>query len=281
MFELVSSSLRVLVLDPIADQKRLGSRYCAGGYVWQIEDSQHGELLSGPCYPGETNAFDGQGLPEVFEIALGQHSVPVGGEVTVIGVGKVKRSSPVRPFHVRDNFEVAEFAKWEIAQDSENLFFRTEQEHPDQALRLTRRLQLKDRILYSTTEVENLAAKALPIRWFAHPFLPWDGLKVWRFSLETRLPSTQHWQQDEDGWISRRPEASAADGGFMPLVLPFGYPLTIEQKHPKLGQVRMVGDFALAWLPIWGNANTASCEPYFHTVVEPAGRSAWTLAYHF
>jgi hypothetical protein len=38
--------------------------------------------------------------------------------------------------------------------------------------------------------------------------------------------------------------------------------------------------FPLAHLPIWGNERTVSFEPYFHTVVEPAQRTEWSIVYH-
>jgi hypothetical protein len=281
MFLLKSSSLTVEVLDPLKDRDKLGSRYCTAGYIWQVIDSEKGPLLAGPCYPGPTNGFDGQGLPEVFEIALGQNATPVGCDLTVIGVGKVKRTSEVKPFHVRDNLAVSQFADWEEAGDGDSHLFRTIQTQGLQKLQISRRISLQNRSLFSTTEVQNLAASPLPIRWFAHPFFPWAKEQIWRPSLECRLPVNDHWQQDGEGWIGRQPGANAADGGYLPLVLPFGYPLSIEQKHPLIGSVTIECDFPLAWLPIWGNQNTASCEPYFHTVIEPGSLSTWTIAYHF
>lgn len=286
MHILKSSSLRVSVLNPNAhpntDMEKLGSRYCAGGYIWQVDDLERGPLTAGPCFPGLTNGFDGQGLPEVFEIAIGQHTAKVGEEVTVIGVGKVPRTSAVKPFHVRDNREVSLFTAWESDISESDAFFRTQQEHGDWVWRLTRRIVLKDRTLISATTIENLAAMRLPIRWFAHPFFPWAPDKVFRFSTEARLPDNQHWMLDSDGWIRRKPGSNWRDGSsFLPLLLPFGFPITIEQAHPLLGSVRMDCDFPLAHLPIWGNEATVSCEPYFHTVVEPAAFAAWSITYHF
>jgi hypothetical protein len=282
MHVLQSSDLSVSVLDPVADRDKLGSRYCVGGYIWQVDDRRLGTLTSGPCFPGKTNGFDGQGLPEVFEIALGQEQVQVGQEVDVIGVGKVLRSSPIKPFHVRDNRETSLFTAWETALSKTDAFFRTTQEHGAHALRLTRRIALQARTLISATTIENLAATRLPVRWFAHPFFPWDNEKVFRFSTEARLPDNAHWQLDPDNWVRRRAGSNWRDGSsFLPLILPFGYPVTIEQGHPLLGSVRIECDFPLAHLPIWGNEKTVSCEPYFHTVVEPAAMAGWSIAYHF
>ena len=42
------------------NQHLLGARYCTGGYIFQVSDPVHGDLLSTPARP--FNAFDGQGL---------------------------------------------------------------------------------------------------------------------------------------------------------------------------------------------------------------------------
>jgi len=84
MFLLTNPELTVSILDPVADVARLGSRYVTGGYIWQVTDSQAGELLSGPEYPREPNSFDGQGAPDFFIRALGAEDSPLGGlRVTV------------------------------------------------------------------------------------------------------------------------------------------------------------------------------------------------------
>src|SRR3954463_13649811 len=117
MFHLENAGLRVSVLDPVADRPRMGTRYCMGGYIWQVRDGSKGDLFSGPQFPNpEPPVFDGQGLPEVFEIALGASTAKVGEDVWVIGVGRVKRESAVRPFHVRNNPTLLEAATWKTVQ---------------------------------------------------------------------------------------------------------------------------------------------------------------------
>ena len=69
MYPLSNTDLQVELLDPLADQARFGIRYCTGGYIFQITDARHGPLLTGPTYPEDFNWFDGQGIPDAFNLA--------------------------------------------------------------------------------------------------------------------------------------------------------------------------------------------------------------------
>lgn len=293
MIELANSQLKVSLLDPVADQARLGSRYVCGGYIWQVSDAAKGDLLAGPAYPKEPSPFDGQGLPEVFEIALGQHRAKVGDDVWAIGVGRVKRESPVKPFHVRDNRKAAEFARWEISRGNAEVTMASDQSFQEWALRITRRVSLEGRDVTSTTVVDNRGGAELPLRWFAHPFFPHAGstgagLECCGFSQEanfiTYLPEAGGFggfQWNERGYVERKESFDWKQGCFQLLNLPFGAPLDVYQRHPLLGEVRVECRFPVAWMPIWANERTFSFEPYFHTVLPPGGRSEWSIRYRF
>ncbi len=286
MIDLQSSGLRVTLLDPRADLERCGSRYCVGGYIWQITDDVHGALLSGPQYPNPNpSPFDGQGIPEAFEIALGQDSAPVGEDVWVIGVGRVKRTSPVKPFHVRNNFVVTEFCPWDVHIELAVCTMVSRQKFQGWDFELTRQIRLSGRTVTSKTSLRNLNDTPVPLRWFAHPFFPHAGWPCTRFNVDCDLirylPLSGGFTIDSAGQISRSPEFDWKAGCFQLLNLPFGYPLEAFQKHPALGEVKVECRFPVAWMPIWANANTVSFEPYYHSALPSFGTAEWAMAYHF
>src|SRR4026208_1564929 len=94
MYTLTSEFLEVSILDPLADQERFGTRYCTGGYIFQIMDRRHGALLSGPTYPDSFNWFDGQGIPDAFN--LSPLSEPTPGPNPRLG-GRARRPLPRPP----------------------------------------------------------------------------------------------------------------------------------------------------------------------------------------
>jgi len=280
MISLKNGELTVSVLDPVLDRDKLGSRYCAGGYIWQVEDEKKGTLFSGPYFPDPAGGFDGQGAPEVFEIALGSDTAKRGDEVCVLGVGRVRRESPVKPFHVRDNPKVLQFAEWNVETHPTEVAMQTSQTFRNQAVHILRRVRLKGRQLESRTEVTNTGEGIVPLRWFAHPFFP-PAETLCRFSLECSMPSNPAFELQEDGFVRRNPGYDWGKGFFQPLQLSFGYPVRIEQKHPKLGTLEVQCDFPVASLPIWGNARTFSFEPYYHTLLEPGTVASWSIRYCF
>jgi len=280
---LTGDRLTVSVLEPRVDEARLGSRYCAGGYVWQVTDDEQGGVFAGPCFPeAEPPPFHGQGAPEVFEIALGQATAKVGEEVYVIGVGRVRRESSVRPFHVRDNPTVTERAVWEItASTATALAFRSRAAFGDFELELERSLELEGRKLRSATTLRNVGPCELPLRWFAHPFFPWAGVRCCRFSLESALPEWAPLVPDDLGFFARRPGSDWQRGHYVLPRVALGGRLAIDACHPMLGTVGVACEFSLGGVALWGNERTFSCEPFFQTMVLPGAEASWAIGYSF
>jgi hypothetical protein len=159
MFLLTNDSLTVQVLDPIADRERLGTRYCTAGYIFQILDANHGELLTGPTYPDDFNTFDGQGIPDAFRLGPIQRPGASDGTALVIGVGVCDLEGD----------KVLEFCQWDISQTGNSLTFRTTQSFEEASLELERTVSLLDRTVRSETRLRNLAKRPLPFRWFPPP----------------------------------------------------------------------------------------------------------------
>jgi hypothetical protein len=283
MLTLANDQLTVALLDPAADLDRCGSRYCVGGYIYQITDARKGELLSGPQYPNPRPwVFDGQGAPDHFATVLGA-DVPVGGEVATIGVGRVRRTSDKEGFFARDNPEVSAFLPWAVEQSADQIVMRTSDTFRDWAYTLTRTVKLEGRTVYSRTAIENQGQAPLPVRWYAHPFFPLTPDRVYcRLSTPVTLPENPGYTLNDEGFICQRPDYPWEKGCF--LALEYGRDgdsLTFTQRHPLIDDVIAVTDFMPDWLPIWSNAATFSFEPYFIRELAPGEAAAWSIDYLF
>jgi hypothetical protein len=279
---LENAEIRVALLEPARDTARLGSRYCSGGYVWQVADARCGDLLSGPCFPErDPPPFDGQGLPEVFETALGADTARPGDDVWVIGVGRVRRESPNEPFHVRDNPHVVERAAWSVERARHRVVMRSGEAFSGYALELSRTVSLDGRTLTSSTTLSNVGARAIPLRWFAHPFFPWSGAECFRLSSATALPENPGFVVNDAGWVARRPEHAWARGCYVVPQTTLGGELEVTARHPVVADIGARCHFPLAWLALWGNETTVSFEPFHATVLAPSAESSWAIEYSF
>ena len=93
MYTLANDTLEVSILDPLADRERFDTRYCTGGYIFQISDTSHGDLLSGPTYPDDFDWFNGQGRP----IPVLAKGLAVAGEGPLPGTQPQREFEPGRP----------------------------------------------------------------------------------------------------------------------------------------------------------------------------------------
>jgi hypothetical protein len=285
MYLLSNDLFTVSIVDPIKDCSLLGSRYCTGGYIWQINHKKFGDLLSGPCYPkNNPPVFDGQGAPEVFESpAPGAESKPIGSTVLVPGVGIVRKTSPITPFHVRDNPEVIDFCKWNTTCSASNLIMTTAQKLDSFECLITREIKLFDSTIVSSTSFQYIGTNPFSLSWFAHPFFPLNpDFRCCRFSVPVKQLSSDAFTIDnKTGLLAIRPEFDYSKSSYTLLDIPSGQEITVEQIHPDAGKVTISTDFPVAKMPVWTNKNTFSFEPYFQTVITNSELIFWSIKYTF
>ena len=180
MYTLSSETLDVSILDPVADQERFGPRYCTGGYIFQVEDRRHGPLLSGPTFPHDFNWFDGQGIPDAFN--LGPLREPASTEPTalIIGVGVCDQQAN----------KVVDYCTWDVQQEGASITMRTTQSFERFALELERSVTLHNRTVRSTTRLKCTGIIPIAIRWFPHPFFPHPETdELCRFNIPVGMPA--------------------------------------------------------------------------------------------
>lgn len=284
MYALINESLVVSILDPVADADRLGARYCAGGYIYQVDDRVLGALISGPGYPSEPvpPVFDGQGLPEAFMNPLGpeglapagQHGQPLNDDPALkFGVGVMRPQS----------FQVIAAAVWQVEQTVESLRMTAQQAWQGWSATVEREVSLHGRTLTSATTFTNTGGRAIPLRWFPHPFYPpVPSGECCKFDIPVACGDNPGFWVRPDGWISRKLDHQwDRRGHFQAFEHAPVDKLLVLQRHPKLGIVTAQCNYPIAWLPIWGNCNTFSFEPYLDRPVAPGERYAWSMVYEF
>lgn len=271
MFSLANGSLEVQLLDPVTDRARFGVRYCTGGYIFQIVDSTHGDLLTGPTFPDSFNWFDGQGIPDAFNLGP-LHSTTTLGHALIIGIGVCDLPAKA----------VRSFCDWKINRDATSAEFTTQQTYEAHALTLTRTVTLLDRTIRSHTTLRNDGkAAAIPLRWFPHPFYPQtttDELLWVNAPLDWR--DADGYTQSRNGFIART-GWPWQDGKYLPLDHHATAPLVLLQRHPKLGMVSAACSYVPDFFPIWGNAATFSWEPFLERSVAPRQSLSWWIDYSF
>jgi hypothetical protein len=275
MYALKNDQLTVSILDPVADRARLGGRYCTGGYIYQVEDAKLGVLVSGPGFPSEEMppVFDGQGLPESFRRRLGPGDDAAEKRELAIGVGMVEKGGQ----------NVLEFCNWEVVRKPNAIIMSTRQHFAEYGLGLTREVRLEHRTIISETWLQNSGPRPIPVQWFPHPFFPWDESgECCKFSVPVAFPENAGYELRPSGFIARKLDHEwDRRGHFQLLSVPLGQPLYVVERHPKVGFVTTACEFPLSWLPIWGNCNTFSFEPYYETEIAVGQMGRWRMVFDF
>lgn len=279
MYTLKSDELTVTVLDPVADRERLGTRYCTGGYIFSVADADHGDLMSGPTYPDSFNTFDGQGIPDAFNLEplLGVDTprtsgvpVPNDGLALILGIGTVD---------LTENRVVA-WCDWEVETEAAQVRMTTHHSFRGYEVTLEKTVAVTGRTIHSEIGLQN-ARRPLAFRWFPHPFYPQPETDaLCKFNVPVRFPENEGFAMGADGFIRRKGQ-NWQRGYYQALDHEATTNLVILQKHPVLGLVAATCSYAPDFFPIWGNANTFSWEPFFERSLAPGQAITWWIDYEF
>jgi len=243
MITIKNAELSVLIRDPHEDIEQLGSRYCHGGYIWQLYDMASRPMLSGPRYPNPAPPpFDGQGLPEAFKTP-----------------------------------ELTQPCRWEIDAGGDYVVMTTAQE----SMTLKRAVRLDGNCVKSTTTVKNTGDNEITILWFAHPFFPLnDKLACGKIRPSIILPESAGYCIDDSGMLRMKPDYPWEKGLFQLLEVP-SEKLDFTIPHPIAGIIKVQTDYDVIRCALWANANTFSFEPFTQRVVKPEEEVSWGISYMF
>jgi len=274
MIHLSNSDLTLDLLDPDMDRTRLGSRYCWGGYIWQVHDARVGPLVRGPEWPDQRpNPFNGQGLPESFRFRTldGTPLTWNGFQGIAIGGGTLSTSAP-------DVVDVADPCVWELTYHDSRLVYRTQQTALGYNYQLVREVKLEDRTVVSVTQLTNRNAQPLSIEWFPHPFFALtDGLIQTEVPEGCTLPENPGFSLAGNHLNSKKRFVGIRDGHMNFLKLPTGKTLRARISHPHLTHVEFETSYVPSQCPIWANGLTFSIEPYLAHTLAPGETLQWSV----
>ena len=266
--------LRVNILDPHRDQDRFGVRYCTGGYIFQVEDTQHGPLLSGPTYPHSFNWFDGQGIPDAFNLRPLQLPDSTNPQALIIGIGMCDLEQK----------RVLELCSWDIENSPEAIGMRTTQQYGSYALVLERRVSLHGRSVISSSRLTNTGATFLPVCWFPHPFFPHPKTdELCRLNIPFSIPEyAEHYGISASGYLTRKNwNWGDVKGHYQALDHTAQTKLVIMQRHPLLGMLGATCSYIPTFFPVWGNPFTFSWEPFLERMIASGQSLEWSISYDF
>ena len=269
MFTLKNDALEVELLDPVADKARSGPRYCTGGYIFQVTDVAHGALMSGPTYPDKFDWFNGQGIPDAFNLAPLKAAEGEPAMILGIGLCDLKTNTIVEP------------CQWQVEQGDGQVKFTTKHTFNDWEVDLVRTVKLINRTIRSVTEVSNVGKRFLPISWFPHPFFPHPTTdELLKLNIPVSFGKSTGYEMAESGFIARK-DWPWGGGHYQALDHAATNPLVVIQRHPTLGQMTATCSYVPTFFPIWGNTITFSWEPFFERTVAPGQAAGWTIDYDF
>jgi hypothetical protein len=271
MYTLANDSLEISILDPIADRERFGVRYCTGGYIFQVTDARLGPLMSGPTYPDTFNWFDGQGIPDAFNLCPLTDPASSEPVALILGIGLCNTVDR----------EVVTFCEWDVSEQGNSITMLTAHTYASYDVALERTVTLSQRTIRSFTCVTNRGKQPIPMRWFPHPFYPQPETdELLKLNLPLGPIDHEAYRMGDNGFICRK-GWPWGKGYYLPLDHSGTSNLTLLQKHPKLGLVAAMCSFAPTYFPIWGNPRTFSWEPFFERTIGMGQTVDWYIDYEF
>ena len=279
MYQLTNDQLRLELLDPTLEKARLGPRFCAGGYIWQVHDHGVGPLLTGPEWPElHPVPANGQGLPESF-----RHSTTTGAPLLWAGPVGLAPGAGALARAASGAITLTEHCVWDVSIQPHRAVFRTTQSVNRWSYGLERTIELHGRQVRSHSLLTNHGAEPLVLEWFAHPFfaLQADGKSGVTLPTGTQLADNPGYQLSDRELTLRRPFIGTYDGHLEVLGLVPDQIFSARLTHPRLSNVNFATDFVPLKAIIWANGNTLSLEPFLDLRL-PAGETReWTLTYDF
>lgn len=279
MLTITNGKLKAYILEPGKDYFALNPRYCAGGYVWQVEHDDKGPLMTGPFWP-ETMppVSDGQGMPDVFQPTLHPADTPDGEPVLVPGVGLIRWHKHVLERRKPD--ALIEPAEWEWSVNGNRFESRTRQKGHGQRFSMQRNVQVDAGAIQIETEIRNTGPIPVHIRMFAHPFFPTpvddDGFCG---VLPEGCMVQQNPGYELDGLrLLRKPSHDWNEGHFDWIYWPAGKKFELLQKHPH-GHIWVTANFEPSTVAVWSNSSTFSVEPFIERTIEPGTLLEYTMKY--
>ena len=282
MYSLKNEELTVSILDPITDRERLGTRYCTGGYIFEISDPRYGNVLSGPTYPESFNTFDGQGMPDAFNLAPLQapllprrhfppsYTPPEEGKALILGIGLCDLQE--------DQVDV--WCTWQVEATPTAVRMMTHHQFMGFQVELERTVSLLGRTVRSETTLRN-QGWPVPVRWFPHPFFPQpEDDELCKLNVPVTFPENEGYEMGRNGFIRRRAYPGPR-GFYQALDHEAGTNLVIAQRHPQLGLIQATCSYIPTFFPIWGNQHTFSWEPFFERSLAPRQEVTWWIDYDF
>jgi len=280
MLTLENRELRIELLDPVADAARQGTRYCWGGYIWQVHDQKSGPLVSGPEWPeAKPTGFNGQGLPESF-----RHRSRDGRPLTWRGREGIGIGIGILAVDEAGNVTLAEPCQWTIATQPGRMIFRTAQSAAGFSYELTRTIELADRTVRSINEVTSRGEAPFEMQWFAHPFF---ALGTDALGLRAELPAGAAIPENPgfatvNGVLTyKRRFVGGDDGQFVIMSVRPHQALHAVVRGAGIPSVDFETNFAPDECPVWGNRATFSIEPYRKLTLAPQQSLNWKTVYRF